>query len=64
MCIYLYHILKLSDMNTTYKVQTCNGNPEVIKVVNGIAKEIVAGEKRCLSMVQAKAIAKELNRTK
>lgn len=51
-------------MHINYRVQTCNGNPEVIKVVNGIAKEIVAGEKRCLTMDQAKAIAKDLNRTK
>lgn len=47
---------------TVYKVQTVNHNPEVIKVVNGIAKEIVAGEKNGISMAQAKAIAADLNK--
>ena len=44
-------------MNTvTFKIQTCNGNPEVIKVGNGIAKKIIAGEKHCLSMAQAEGL--------
>jgi hypothetical protein len=46
---------------TIYKVQTCNwGNPEVIKVVNGIAKEIVS--RTPLTMQGAKDLARDLNR--
>jgi hypothetical protein len=46
----------------TYKVQTCNdGNPEVIKLENGIAKEIVAGDTFPVNIIQARAIAHLLN---
>lgn len=47
---------------TIFKIQTCNGNPEVIKVTNGIAKEIIAGEKSYLPMNRAKAIVMDLNK--
>ena len=50
-------------MTTTYKVQTVNGgNPEVIQVINGIAREVIAGHKNSITMQQAKAIAQDLNK--
>lgn len=48
-------------MKTTFKVQTCNGTPEVIKLINGVAKEIVAGEVKPITLKEAKLIAAELN---
>lgn len=50
-------------METTFKVQTCNGTPEVIKLINGVAKEIVAGEVKPISMATANQIAEALNKT-
>ena len=49
-------------MTTKFKVQTVNGNPEVIKVVNGIAREIILGDKKCISISTANDICKELNK--
>lgn len=44
-----------------YKTQTCNGNPEVIRTENGIAKEIVYGEKTQITKEEAARICKIMN---
>lgn len=45
-----------------FKVQTVNHNPEVIKTVNGIATEIVAGQNTRLTLQQANNMAAKMNR--
>ena len=53
--------MKTENDHVKYVPQTINGNPEVIKVINGIAREIIAGDKEGITIDQEIEICNVLN---